>query len=204
MTPALVESASAATKTGAGAGASAISASLGDDHTMAATTPTDNNPATDARRRDFHQGSFATLAETSGLITEEASGATLLGTSFPSCCCTDFQKAISPDGAITASPRTTALVAWCAVHHAWASGSDSKASNNAPSSSAGNSPSAKADSCACSVEEVSVICAIPSYQRLPVCLSNRGFTLAEMASRARKIRDRTVPIGQAMVKAISS
>ena len=43
-----------------------------------------------------------------------------------------------------------------------------------------------------------------SYQRLPVCLSNRGFTLADMASRARNIRERTVPIGQAMVKAISS
>jgi hypothetical protein len=34
------------------------------------------------------------------------------------------------------------------------------------------------------------------YQRLPVCDSSKGFTLTEIASRARKIRERTVPMGQ--------
>ncbi len=61
MTPALTESASAATKTGAAAGTAANSAFLGEDHTMAATTPTDSKPATEARRIDFHQGSLATF-----------------------------------------------------------------------------------------------------------------------------------------------
>ena len=44
----------------------------------------------------------------------------------------------------------------------------------------------------------------PAYQRLPDWLSSKGLTLAEIASRARKIRDRTVPIGQFMTSAISS
>jgi hypothetical protein len=43
-----------------------------------------------------------------------------------------------------------------------------------------------------------------TYQRLPDWLSSSGLTLAEMASRARKIRERTVPIGQSMTSAISS
>jgi hypothetical protein len=43
-----------------------------------------------------------------------------------------------------------------------------------------------------------------AYQRLPDWLSSRGLTFAEMASRARKIRERTVPIGQFMTSAISS
>ena len=43
-----------------------------------------------------------------------------------------------------------------------------------------------------------------TYQRLPDWLSSKGLTLAEIASRARKIRDRTVPIGQLMTSAISS
>jgi len=43
-----------------------------------------------------------------------------------------------------------------------------------------------------------------TYQRLPDWLSSSGLTLAEMASRARKIRERTVPMGQSMTSAISS
>ncbi len=45
---------------------------------------------------------------------------------------------------------------------------------------------------------------IPCYQRLPVWRSSIGLTRAEIASRARKMRERTVPIGQAMACAISS
>ena len=42
------------------------------------------------------------------------------------------------------------------------------------------------------------------YQRLPVWWLSKGLTLAEIASRARKIRERTVPIGQFITAAISS
>jgi hypothetical protein len=42
------------------------------------------------------------------------------------------------------------------------------------------------------------------YQRLPAWLSSSGLTLADMASRARKIRERTVPMGQFMTTEISS
>ena len=42
------------------------------------------------------------------------------------------------------------------------------------------------------------------HHRLPDWFSSRGRTFAEMASRARKIRDRTVPMGQSMAVAISS
>lgn len=42
------------------------------------------------------------------------------------------------------------------------------------------------------------------HQRFPDCRSSKGLTLAEMASRARNIRERTVPIGQSMASAISS
>jgi hypothetical protein len=45
---------------------------------------------------------------------------------------------------------------------------------------------------------------ITPYQRLLVCLSSKGLILAEMASRARKIRDRTVPMGQSIATEISS
>ncbi len=43
-----------------------------------------------------------------------------------------------------------------------------------------------------------------AYQRLPDWFSSMGLTLAEIASRARKIRERTVPIGQFITSAISS
>ena len=43
-----------------------------------------------------------------------------------------------------------------------------------------------------------------AYHRLPDWFSSNGLTLAETASRARKMRERTVPIGQFMVAAISS
>ena len=43
-----------------------------------------------------------------------------------------------------------------------------------------------------------------SHHRLPLWRSSKGLTLAEIASRARKIRERTVPIGQFMAAAISS
>jgi len=43
-----------------------------------------------------------------------------------------------------------------------------------------------------------------TYQRLPDWLSSSGLTLAEMASRARNMRERTVPMGQSMTSAISS
>ena len=43
-----------------------------------------------------------------------------------------------------------------------------------------------------------------AYQRLPPCLSNMGLMRADMASLALKIRDLTVPIGQAIVDAMSS
>ena len=43
-----------------------------------------------------------------------------------------------------------------------------------------------------------------AYQRLPPCLSSMGLMRADMASLARKIRDLTVPIGQAIVDAMSS
>ena len=45
---------------------------------------------------------------------------------------------------------------------------------------------------------------VTPYQRLPDCLSSKGLTRCEMASRARKIRERTVPMGQSMAAAISS
>ena len=44
----------------------------------------------------------------------------------------------------------------------------------------------------------------PPHQRLPDWFSSRGLTFAEIASRARKIRERTVPIGQFITSAISS
>lgn len=44
----------------------------------------------------------------------------------------------------------------------------------------------------------------PSYQRLPSGVSNNGRNFAAMASRARKILDLTVPIGQSIISAISS
>ena len=43
-----------------------------------------------------------------------------------------------------------------------------------------------------------------AYQRLPPCLSSMGLMRADMASLALKIRDLTVPIGQAIVDAMSS
>jgi hypothetical protein len=39
---------------------------------------------------------------------------------------------------------------------------------------------------------------------LPERFSSKGLTRADIASRARKIRDRTVPMGQFMAAAISS
>ena len=46
--------------------------------------------------------------------------------------------------------------------------------------------------------------ALALHQRLPDWFSSMGLTLAEIASRARKIRERTVPIGQFITSAISS
>ena len=45
---------------------------------------------------------------------------------------------------------------------------------------------------------------LPPHQRLPDWLSSMGLIRAEIASRARKIRERTVPMGQAMAWAMSS
>jgi radical SAM superfamily enzyme len=42
------------------------------------------------------------------------------------------------------------------------------------------------------------------YQRLPLWFSSKGLTFCEIASRALKIRERTVPIGQFMASDISS
>ena len=42
------------------------------------------------------------------------------------------------------------------------------------------------------------------YQRLSGAISSKGRSFAATASRARKIRERTVPIGQSMIFAISS
>ena len=42
------------------------------------------------------------------------------------------------------------------------------------------------------------------YQRLPDWFSSMGLTFADIASRARKILERTVPIGQFITSAISS
>ena len=43
-----------------------------------------------------------------------------------------------------------------------------------------------------------------TYQRLPVWFSSKGLTFCEIASRALKMRERTVPIGQLMTAEISS
>jgi hypothetical protein len=43
-----------------------------------------------------------------------------------------------------------------------------------------------------------------AYQRLPLWFSSKGLTFWEIASRALKIRDRTVPMGQSMASEISS
>ena len=42
------------------------------------------------------------------------------------------------------------------------------------------------------------------YQRLPDWFSSKGLILEEIASRALKMRERTVPIGQFMTSEISS
>ena len=42
------------------------------------------------------------------------------------------------------------------------------------------------------------------YQRVPSRVSSKGRSRAAMASRARKMRERTVPMGQFMTSAISS
>lgn len=42
------------------------------------------------------------------------------------------------------------------------------------------------------------------YQRLSGATSSRGRSLLATASRARKMRERTVPMGQSMIRAISS
>ncbi len=45
---------------------------------------------------------------------------------------------------------------------------------------------------------------IHGYQRLSEAVSSKGRSFSATASRARKIRERTVPIGQSMIPAISS
>ncbi len=124
MTLAPAESAPAATKTGAVAGATdtgatANCASCEEGHTKAATTPTDTIAATDAKRIDFHHGSFAARADAAtGASTGKPGADTVLtGASNASRPCKRSQNATSPDALATTSPHTTADVAWCAVHH---------------------------------------------------------------------------------------
>lgn len=52
--------------------------------------------------------------------------------------------------------------------------------------------------------EDSVRFPVRAHQRRSGAMSSRGRSLAATASRARKIRERTVPIGQSMMLAISS
>ena len=121
------------------------------------------------------------------------------------------------------SERSTSPIRCHACHVRRNSASVFQAPQTAPAAAAPTSPSASADSRSASAEpfsnpdDMSVSTSTPNanggpagpplrkpHQRSPSRVSSSGRSRVAIASRARKIRDRTVPIGQFISSAISS